>query len=479
MNISQQKDFYLKLINNFPFEATDDQQDFIRKISSFIIDPNQNLFVLGGYAGTGKTTLVNTLVKSLPSIKARSVLLAPTGRAAKVLAGYTGKNAFTIHKWIYNRQEDDGGIFRFALKANKYTNTLFIIDEASMIGESGAEGGILTSRSLLEDLFTYTFSGENCKVLLIGDAAQLPPVGMNVSPALNLKSLKQRMGEIPPFSALKQVMRQEKDSGILHNATLIRNAVRSKDFYVPKFELGGFKDVHRITGNELPDALNYCYREYGETESVLITRSNKRANQFNQLIKNRIKMHEDEICAGDLMMVVKNNYFWLNDESKASFIANGDAIELQRIRNIHEMYDFRFADAVIQLIDYPDQAPFECKILLNTLYAEAPALDKDQNELLYRNVSEDFAHIADKKVRMAELRKNPYLNALQVKFGYAITCHKAQGGQWDAVFVDQGYITEEMIDLGFLRWLYTAVSRAKTELYLVNFDDRFFINSFA
>lgn len=472
---------FLTLINlfkkRFPYQPTNGQEQLIHKLSSFILDKdNRGLFMLKGYAGTGKTTLVSALVNILPVLKKNSVLLAPTGRAAKVLTSYSGYPAHTIHRFIYFTSTDQNGHFKLLLRKNKYKNTLFIVDEASMIpdGLSNQEY-VTTARSLLEDLFTYVYSSEgNCKLILIGDAAQLPPVGLEMSPALDIDYLRSSFGITLSHYELKEVVRQSMDSGILANATKVRDLLHSDIYSPPFFSLQEYTDIHRITGVDLEDALNTAYSNAGPENTIIITRSNKRANIYNQQIRYRILFREEEISSGDLLMVVKNNYFWLSEKSKAGFIANGDVVEILKITRIEEMYGFHFADVQIRMLDYPDEAELEIKILLDTLMAESPALSREEHNRLFEEVMKDYEDIPSRKKRLDKLKKNPYFNALQVKFSYALTCHKTQGGQWEYVFVDQAYFNEDMLNREFMRWMYTAVTRASKKLYLVNFDKRFY-----
>ena len=469
--------FYKTLLENFGFEPTKNQLAVIGELTDFVfLKIQKHLFVLKGYAGTGKTSLVGALVKTLPTINFESVLLAPTGRAAKVLSNYAGKPAFTIHKMIYQLQSGGDGYTRFVIKQNKFQNTIFLVDEASMIGD----GGALSSRnwgeskSLLDDLLEFVFDGVNCKLVLIGDTAQLPPVGMELSPALDQDFLFASYHLNIEFNELSEVVRQAEDSEILSNATYLRGKIGLKNDDFPLFNSVNMADVKTITGLELEDELGDAYGKFGDDNVMLITRSNKRANLFNLQIRGRIKWLEDEIASGDYLMVVKNNYFWLTDDSKAGFIANGDIVEIQKITGYEEMYGFRFANVQVRMIDYPNEPDLEVKILLDSILSESPSLPADKFKELYEAVSEDYGYEPNRKKRNELIRKNPYYQALQVKFAYAITCHKSQGGQWDAVFVDQGYITDEMINVEYLRWLYTAITRAKKELYLVNFNEKFY-----
>ncbi len=472
-----QESFENILLKNFPFETTKGQRTLLKKLSEFIVGKNtDHIFVLKGYAGTGKTTVVRSIVKSLPEIKGKTVLLAPTGRAAKVLSNYTQKQAFTIHKKIYFKKPLADGGFAFQLQQNLHADTIFIIDEASMVSNSGGinQNGLFGAGSLLDDLIQYVFNGNNCKLIFIGDTAQLPPVGIGISPALDVDYLKASYHfEIDSFE-LTEVLRQNENSGILSNATNIRNKIKIKESENPKFYLNNQKDIVKINGDELEDAINSAYSKYGVEDTIIICRSNKRANIFNQQIRARIRWQEDELSSGDYMMVIKNNYHWLPDESKAGFIANGDIIQIMRVGKIQEMYGFRFADARIKLIDYPNEEDIDVRLLLDTIMLDAPALPQSENKKLFESIYADYNDIADKRMRLKKVKEDPFFNALQVKFSYAITCHKSQGGQWSNVFVEQGYLTKEMINTEYLRWLYTAISRAKEKLFLVNFNNDFF-----
>lgn len=460
----------------FPYIPTAGQEKLIYDLASFILDKNPlSLYVLKGYAGTGKTTIVSALVNILPSLKKSFNLLAPTGRAAKVLSNYSGRNAHTIHRFIYWATTTSDGRFKLVLRPNKQKDTIFIVDEASMIPDGLSSNDFSQAqRSLLEDLITFVYSPQsNCKIILIGDEAQLPPVGLDISPALNIEYLKASFGLDIKTLTLKEVVRQSLDSGILANATKIRNKIEKNELDFPFFDLIDFSDIHAIGGADLEDLLNSSYSNFGHEHTVVITRSNKRANIYNQQIRHRILFQEEEISAGDFMMVVKNNYFWLPEESSAGFLANGDIIEILSIRKIEEMYGFRFADVSIKLIDYPNEAALDVKILLDTLATESPALPKAENNRLFEEVLKDYEDIPQRRKRLDKMKVDPYFNALQVKFAYALTCHKTQGGQWANVFIDQGYFNENMLDREFLRWLYTAVTRASNQLYLVNFKKEF------
>jgi len=471
------EEFSTILLQHFPFETTSGQRALFTKLSEFIIGKNEDhIFVIKGYAGTGKTTIVRSLVRSMPALGGKTVLLAPTGRAAKVLSGYTEKPAYTIHKKIYYRKPDNDGGLAFTLQQNLHADTVFIIDEASMISNAGGlgGGGMFGGGSLLDDLISYVFNGNNCKLIFIGDTAQLPPVGLDISPALDFEYLKATYSFKVNWHELTEVVRQTEDSGILSNATAIRNQIKSKLSTKPHFDVAHFKDIVRLGGDELEDALNSAYSKFGAEDTMVICRSNKRANIFNQQIRARIRWQEEELSSGDYMMVVKNNYFWLKDESKAGFIANGDIIQLTSVGRVQEMHGFRFADVRMKMIDYPDEPELHTRLLLNTIMSDSPSLSAEDNKRLYNSVSADYADIPDRRMRLKKVKEDEFFNALQVKFAYAVTCHKAQGGQWDCVFVEQGYLTDEMINTEYLRWLYTAVSRAKQKLYLVNFNEEFY-----
>ncbi|MCF8303181.1 MAG: AAA family ATPase [Bacteroidales bacterium] len=466
--------------SKFPYEPTEGQKSLINWLSRFVLTDVPNpAFILKGYAGTGKTTIVSALINALQDIRMRSKLLAPTGRAAKVLSGYSGKPAFTIHKHIYKLKTTSTGNVAFGLQNNLSKNTVFIVDEASMIQDDTATGSdsLFTANNLLDDLVEYVYQGENCRLLLIGDAAQLPPVGLDISPSLDLDYMKKRYDLRIASFELKDVVRQSLDSGILANATELRQQLETGSPLPPFFSTGGFTDFKKINGTELEEALNDSYSAFRHEGTIIITRSNKRANTFNKEIRNRILFRDEEISAGDILMVVKNNYFWLPSGSRTTFIANGDMIEVLRIKHKEEMYGFRFADAVVRMVDYPDQPDLEVKLMLDTLTLDGPSLAYKEQSQLFDAIMMDYANLPSKRQRVKKVKESPYFNALQVKFAYALTCHKTQGGQWDSVFIDQGFVTEDMIDESYVRWLYTAVTRATRNLYLVNFHSRFFVEN--
>lgn len=464
-----------EIIRNLGKLPTPGQDVLCLKLADFIAESDLDaIFLLKGYAGTGKTTLLSSLVKTFTTFKFNSVLLAPTGRAAKVLSSYAGKNAYTIHKNIYRQQSSSDGAGRFVLNKNLCKDTFFIVDEASMISNSTGETSIFGSGRLLEDLIEYVYSGSNCRLLLVGDTAQLPPVGLDVSPALSRNELEFYDREVYEYE-LTEVVRQDLNSGILFNATFIRNLITNGGYESGYFHLEckQFEDVRRVSGADLIEEISTCYDRFGLIETIVVTRSNKRANKFNEGIRSSILYKEADISVGDLIMIVKNNYFWLEENEMIDFIANGDIAEIISIYKYEELYGFKFANVSLRLLDYPD-IEFDCKIILDTLAIESASLTGEQNRKLFDAVAEDYLDIRNKKTRWEKIRGNPYFNALQVKFAYAVTCHKAQGGQWKAVFVDQGYLTEEMLNIEFLRWLYTAFTRPTERLYLVNFNKEFF-----
>ncbi|HEK21188.1 ATP-dependent DNA helicase [Mucilaginibacter sp.] len=462
---------------SFPHEPNAQQLELFLKLHQFLVsEEGDECFILKGYAGTGKTTIVGALVKALPKYNLRSVLLAPTGRAAKVITSYSGRKAFTIHKRIYRKKSALNVDESFMIADNLSANTLFIVDEASMISDEISGNN---RETLLHDLVNYVYNTKNCRLLLVGDTAQLPPVGADDSPALNERLMKGQFGLNVFYYELTDVLRQQKDSGILHNATQIRNLIRQEKEITPKITTKGYKDIYRMGSDMLEEGLNYAYNKYGDDQTLIICRSNKNANLYNRQIRGRILYREEELTGGDQLMVVRNNYFWLKDQEDSStgFIANGDIARIRKVRRFEEMYGFRFADVQLEFTDYAEDPVLECKILLDTLYSEAPALPPTDQKRFYLEAMKDYDHIPNKRDKHNELKLNPYYNALQVKFAYAVTCHKAQGGQWEAVFVDQGYLTDEMVNTDFLRWFYTACTRATKELYLVNFNEQFFINS--
>ncbi|MCF8380574.1 MAG: AAA family ATPase [Bacteroidales bacterium] len=464
---------YKELLDNLGLKATPGQEQLLEKISGFISNPGSDeLFLIKGYAGTGKTTIVNTLVRTFTKFKQQSVLLAPTGRAAKVLSSYTGKTAYTIHKKIYRQKSGQDGLGQFVLDKNFHKNCYFIVDEASMIGDRSPENGQFGSGDLLGDLQEYVNQGQSCHLILIGDLAQLPPVGLDISPALNPKKL-QLLNYNPIEVYLRDVVRQSKESGILENATILRRMIEDRKAGNPKFQIEKFDDIVRITGVELVDEIENSYSKYGEGETIIISRSNKRANRFNAGIRNQILWREEEISIGDLLMIVKNNYFWIHPEENLDFIANGDIARIERIHRHENLYGYHYADVSLSLPDFKDLT-IEARIMVDTLMIDSASLPIAQQKDLFQTILEDYSDELPRKERIKKVMENTSFNALQVKFAYAVTCHKAQGGQWKSVFVDPGYFTEGMMNIEYLRWLYTAFTRATEKLYLVNFPDEFF-----
>lgn len=472
MNI---KEFYNLAKNHFSFKLTAKQDLTLYKLSEFIIKgDNNSIFVLKGYAGTGKTTIVSAIINNLWKIKKSGVLMAPTGRAAKVLANYTKKEAYTIHKKIYYPKKNSSGNIDFTLQKNKSKNTIFIIDEASMISSSSQSKELFDSKSLLSDLIQYVYSGYKCNIIFIGDTAQLPPINSDLSHSLDEDFLKQNYNKSPESIELDEVVRQKVESGILNNATKLRESLLHDTFENFKFNLSNFKDIERlIDGEDIINSLTDSYNEIGKEDTVLIVRSNKRANLYNEQIRKRILFNENELSAGDNLMVVKNNYFWLKNNSEAGFIANGDIIKVLEINKIFDLYNFRFAEVLVQMIDYPKMNPFNTVLLLDTINLETPSLNYEKSNQLYNEVLKDYSNEKVKYKRFLKVKSNKYFNALQVKFSYAITCHKSQGGQWSSVYVEQPYLANG-IDKDFIRWLYTATTRAKDKLNLIGFKNDFF-----
>ncbi len=463
------------LKKQFPFKPTMGQLSFFEKMNDFLIEESgleryRDCFILKGYAGTGKTTIISNLIPVLRHYGYKYILLAPTGRAAKVMTAYANKLALTIHKKIYKQVADvSSGRLSFQRQKNYQNNTLFIVDEASMITDEADYG----NRSLLADLIEYVFENPGNKLMLVGDVAQLPPIGHALSPALDGDYLEKTYYTSVFEEELRDVMRQDLHSGILYNATALRDQlIREKP--VIKLQTKGFPDLYRMTGDKLEEGIHYAYDKYGPENVIILTRSNKAAVQYNEYIRRAINFSEDEIDGGDRLMIVRNNYTVLDDDSPAGFLANGDFIEILKLRNFQEIHGFRFADATLRLSDYDQQPEFESKIFLDTLHSPTPAMSTEENKKLYESVTQDYADIKSKKERIEAIRKDVFLNALQVKFAYALTCHKAQGGQWSAVFIDQGYLPEEQITTEFIRWLYTAITRATDEVYLMNFHPHFF-----
>jgi len=469
------KKFYSVLKQNFPFETTSKQDVFFQQISEFVENPNSAaIFILKGYAGTGKTTVISTLVNNLNQVAKKSVLLAPTGRASKVISNYSGKKAFTIHKKIYHPKVKSANV-SFVLQSNKHKNTIFIVDEASMISDITSDNKMFANGSVLDDLISYVYSGENCKLILIGDTAQLPPVHLDISPALDQDKLALQYQKEVEHIELDEVMRQEENSGILYNATEIREMLKENYITNFQFDINPFNDIVRLThSDEIQEAIYDSYQKNGIEETSFIVRSNKRANQYNQQIRNKILDRENELSVGDLLMVVKNNYFWIKPSDEAGFIANGDIIEVLEIFKIIELYSFRFAKVKVRMIDYPNQKNFETILLLDTISSQSPSLTFEEQNRLYQEVIADYENENSQYKKYKKVKENEYFNALQVKFSYAVTCHKAQGGQWNTIFIEQPYLPNE-IDRDYLRWLYTALTRAKEKIYLIGFKNNYFL----
>ena len=464
---------YNNLCKNLGNTPTDDQSSSLKKIAGYICDNNNDvIFLMTGYAGTGKTSVISSIVKTLDLLRMRSVLLAPTGRAAKVLASYAGRQAFTIHKKIYRQKSSKDGLGSFSLDRNLHKDTFFIVDEASMVSNSSGDSSLFGSGRLLNDLIEYVYSGTDCKLILVGDTAQLPPVGSTLSPALD-PILLGEYGFGLISCELKQVVRQSETSGVLMSATRVRLQVAECDLVHPSIDCLNYKDTIRITGEELIDEISTAYGTCGMEGTIIVVNSNKQANRYNQGIRNRIFFREEEISTGDMVMVVKNNYFILDEEDDgAGFIANGDIAEVKKIRKYEERYGFRFADMVLKFPDY--NLEIDAKVMMDVLHLDTPALPSEKNKELYQNILADYINIKSRRKQFEAVKNNPYFNALQIKFAYAVTCHKAQGGQWERVFIDQGMFNRNEITIDYLRWFYTALTRSTDKVYLVNFSEDWF-----
>ena len=464
-----QDELKYRIVQALGLPPTPEQGQALDVFTQFMTDrSDQVVMILRGSAGTGKTTLAGAIVKAMAALKQKLILLAPTGRAAKVFSLYAGHAAYTIHRRIY-RQKSAGDLSSFNLNDNLNRDTLFVVDEASMIANLGLGESAFGSGCLLDDLMQFVYNGQNCRLLLIGDRAQLPPVGEEESPALAAQVLR-GYGMRVYETDLNQVLRQSEDSGILWNATMIRGAwreERGERIVLPRIRFQGFADIQVVTGDELIETLSSSYYHVGMDETIVITRSNKRANIYNQGIRNMVLDRDEELCRGDLLMIVKNNYFWTEEAKEIPFLANGDRAVVQRVRHVHELYGFRFAEVTMTLPDYDDYE-LTATVCLDTLTTEAPALTREQQEQLFDAVMSDYADIPQKTERIKKLKGDRYYNALQVKFSYAVTCHKAQGGQWAHVYLDQGYMTDDMLTPDYIHWLYTAFTRATEKLYLVN-----------
>ncbi len=467
--------FYKLLINELGFSAKFKQDIALQQLAAYVVNPTPNsLFLLKGFAGTGKTTIISSLVKNLWKIKRAGILLAPTGRAAKVISLYSNQEAQTIHKKIYFPKKTGGAGVQFVLQPNKHKNAVFIVDEASMIPDEDQDSKLFENKGLLSDLIQYVDSGKNCQLIFIGDTAQLPPVKLDLSPALMEQSLGLDYDKEVIHIELDEVVRQSEESDILLNATRIREALAEEFYESFKFKLTLKADLVRLMdGDEILDAIQDSYDNLGHEDTSIIVRSNKRANQYNQQIRSRILFQEDEISSGDYLMVVKNNYFWIKPTSEAGFIANGDIVKVLEIFAIKELYGFRFAEVKVQMVDYPKMAPFETVVILDTLESNTPSLTYDDSNRLYQEVMKDYEDESSKYKKFLKVKNNKFFNALQIKFSYAMTCHKSQGGQWHTVFIEQPYLPNG-VDKDYLRWLYTAVTRASDKLYLIGFKDDFF-----
>lgn len=465
--------FFLNQIKkNFQFEPTSEQAEALDMITDFLFSRvSDSIFLLKGYAGTGKSSLIGALVKTMTDFEQKTVLLAPTGRAAKVFSSYSSHPAFTIHKKIYRQKRFSGEASGFVPMDNLHKDTLFIVDEASMISNDGIDSFSFGTGRVLDDLIHYVYGGENCRLLLIGDEAQLPPVMQESSPALQIDVLK-GYGLDVLSTTMTQIVRQAGNSGILFNATHIRNALLENTTELfPKLKLDGFDDIRKVSGEELIDEISAAYDRDGIEETMIVSRSNKRANIYNEGVRNRILYREEELSSGDMLMVTKNNYFWTENIEQVDFLANGELLEILRVRRTQEIYGFRFCDVLVKHPDYDIE--LEIKILIDTLHSETTGLSQEKNAELFYNILEDYADITTKNGKMQKMKVDPFYNAVQVKYGYAVTCHKAQGGEWTNVFLDIGYITEEHLGINFYRWLYTALTRASKRLYLVNLPDEF------
>ena len=485
------------ILTKFPHQPTAEQSAVVGQWCEFLMSPDsEEIFLLQGYAGTGKTSLVGALVRALTALKRSVVLLAPTGRAAKVFSLHADHAAYTIHKKIYRQKSFSVEMINFQSNINSHRDTLFIVDEASMISNEGLSARVFGTGRLLDDLVHFVYAGEGCRLMLVGDSAQLPPVGEQLSPALNPQVLS-GYGLRVRQAALTQVLRQVDDSGILWNATMLRQLISSDEMAsFPRFRISSFPDVRVVNGEDLVEVLEDSYYRCGEDQTIVITRSNKRAILYNNGIRARILQYEDQVTSGDQLIVVKNNYYWKaplpappvggracippynsqEDERLSppgergeglSFIANGDVCVVRRLRNVRSLYGFSFADATLRFPDFDDME-MDATLLLNTLWSEAPALTQEQQTQLFTSICKDYPEIREHRKLMEKIKEDPYFNALQVKYAYAVTCHKAQGGQWQRVFIDQGYVTTDMLTSDYFRWLYTALTRATETVYLVN-----------
>ena len=462
------QNFGSAVLSHLPYEPNREQTMLIASLSFFCINQEpESLLLINGYAGTGKTSLTGALVRALADFGKKTVLLAPTGRAAKVFSEYSGHSAFTIHRKIYRQRSYSPEYGNFLLAENKHVDTFFIVDEASMIPNASAEGAVFGTGRLLDDLIHYVYSGVRCHLILLGDNAQLPPVGYTESPALSVEQLRS-YGLKVYETQLTLIARQNEGSGILHNATLLRNNMSCRENLVkPVLHLSEYNDIEVLSGEYMSETISDCYDRDGLNETIVITRSNKRATMFNAGIRNQILYREDELVSGDMLLVAKNNYFWSEQYEELDFIANGDVARVSRVRGTHKMYGFRYADVTLEFPDH-NNIEVDAKVILDGLFSDSPALSREQSERLFTEIYAELE--GDKRTRYKALKQNPYFNALQVKYAYTVTCHKAQGGQWKNVFIDMGYIPEDAFtSLDFYRWLYTAITRARSHVYLINF----------
>jgi len=463
----QTENLYQNLVRNFEHNPTQDQRIALKMLSSFVLSKEIKIFILKGFAGTGKTTIMRTLIENLDLIKRKFSLLAPTGRAAKILTKYTQKKAYTIHRKIYYSSFDDSGIFKPRLKINKNKNVVFVIDEASLISENESQMELFTKKSLLDDIVEHVDFNTNSKIIFLGDPAQLPPVKLAFSPALNKAFIENKFNTEVCQNVITNVVRQKKKSGILQNATILRNKILRNDF---DFQFSTYDDVVYLNdGYELQDAIQSSYEEYGLSNTIIVVRSNKRANLYNDQIRKTILSRNHKLCVGDTLMITKNNYYWLASDSEIPFLANGDIIEVLQIYYFKELYGFEFVKAKVKMVDYDSSKVFDIIINLDSLSSDLTSLSFDQNKSLYEEVSKDYEKIKSKFLRYKKIKENPYFNALNVKFSYSITCHKAQGGQWPVVLIEKPYLKDGFNEEN-LRWLYTAVTRAEIKLYLIGFS---------
>ncbi len=453
-----------RITARLPFVPNDEQRQLIDRLASFLLEADTaKLFLLKGYAGTGKTSVVAALVKAMADLQQKTVLLAPTGRAAKVLSGYAESPAYTIHKKIYRQRALD--VAQFALNDNLHTNTLFIVDEASMISNQTADSAFFGTGRLLDDLVRFVYGGRACALLLLGDTAQLPPVKQAHSPALDADYLSAYGLNVTEYE-LTQVARQALESGILFNATQLRRQIADNDVSrVPELRTEGFRDIIVLSGENVLDELQRAYDEVGVENTLVVTRSNKRANLYNRAIRMRVLWKEDELSNGDMLMITRNNYFWTKPYEGLDFLANGDMLEIVRVRKYRELYGMRFVELTLRSMDYDWE--IDAMILLDSMYTENPNKNYELTNLLFQRIAQDYPEISNRKQLAKTIMESPYYNALQVKFAYAVTCHKAQGGQWKRVFVDQGQLTEDLLGPDYYRWCYTAVTRATENLFLI------------